>query len=74
MSESPESDDRAESPPRRYGLKGAVWGALSGAVVSVALLWLTSNYLSFAALPIIAAYGYSLRPGIPDPGPLKSRW
>jgi hypothetical protein len=62
------------SAPRSYGFKGARWGALIGAILSVALFWLTQSYVSFVMLPIVTAYGYWLRPGIRNPGPFKSRW
>jgi len=60
-------------PPTRYGVKGAYWGALAGAVLSAGLFWLTRNYFSFLVLPLVAAYGYWLRPGLRKPG-LKGRW
>jgi hypothetical protein len=73
MSADPSMDD-GERLLGSYGIKGAAWGALSGVIVSGALFWLTDSYLSFAAVPIFAAYGYWLRPGIRDPGSMKSRW
>jgi hypothetical protein len=72
LSPTDSRDDR--STPQRYGLRGACWGAMFGAVMSGGLFWLTGSYVSFAALPIVTACGYWLRPGIRDPGSLKSRW
>jgi hypothetical protein len=58
---------------KSYGLKGALWGALIGGVLSIGLLWLTGSYFSFLLVLVVAAYGYVLRPGLRKPG-LKSRW
>jgi hypothetical protein len=60
--------------PHRYGFRGACLGVVFGALLSGGLFWLTNSYISWFALPIVAAYGYWLRPGIRSPGPLKSRW
>jgi len=67
-------DDESQSERKSYGLKGAAWGAACGAVLSVGLFWLTGSYVCFIVLPIGTAYGYWLRPGIRNPGELKSRW
>ena len=71
---SPQDHMVHHGPPHRYGFMGACWGALSGALLSAALFWLTGSHVSWLVLPIVSAYGYWLRPGIRSPGPLKSRW
>ena len=58
---------------KSYGLKGGLWGAFIGGVLSLSLLWLTGSYFSFLLVLVVAAYGYTLRPGLRTPG-LKSRW
>ena len=58
---------------KSYGLKGALWGALIGAVLSLGLFWLTRSYFSFLLVLVVTVYGYTLRPGLRTPG-LKSRW